>query len=106
MAYEDKNKFVDSITKINKHAKKANMKLIYSTSRISPTAVPKRLLNSFELLLCGVITMSDSRYLGVPFYEGNSPAMTQYDFILYDQYPRKLGKKDTGFSLPSSSDES
>ena len=86
MAYEDPEKFVDSVVKINKFAEKANVKLIYSTSRVSdPIAVPKELLKSFELLLCGVISIDDSKYPGVPNYQLNSPGMIQYDFVLYEQ---------------------
>lgn len=67
MAAINQARFDAALIKINKNAKKANMKVIYSTSRPSADVVSKQLLNSFELIVAGKLaSKADSKYLGTP----------------------------------------
>ena len=69
----------DSDIEIIKNAKKANIKLIYSTSRPAVTMISSRLLQTFDLVLTGQLASSDdAEYLGVPYIQ----KMDQYSFLV------------------------
>jgi DNA segregation ATPase FtsK/SpoIIIE-like protein len=76
----DTNRFSNALITINENAKDANMKLLYDTSRPSPEdVIPKRLLDSFDLVLAGQLASKiDADYLGVPYQEN----IEQYGFII------------------------
>jgi DNA segregation ATPase FtsK/SpoIIIE-like protein len=79
MAALDQKRFDNAVIKINKNAKKANIKLIYSTSRPAVSMISIRLLQSFDLLLTGQLASSDdAKYLGVPYIK----KMDQYSFLV------------------------
>ncbi len=65
MAALNQTRFDNSLISINKIAKSANIKVIYSTSRPAPDVVSSRLLNSFDLILAGTLVDTDYEYLGV-----------------------------------------
>ena len=72
-------RFDSLVETINKNAKKANMKLIYSTSVINPDTISKRLMKSFDLILVGHQYDSEARkYLGV----SDTDDFTEYGFIV------------------------
>lgn len=61
------DRFVPAVMTINEYAKAANMKLIYSTSRLDSVTVPPELRDSFDLILSGYLaTLQDEDYIGVP----------------------------------------
>ena len=61
------DRFVPAVMTINKYAKAANMKLIYSTSRLDSVTVPPELRDSFDLILAGALaTFTNEEYIGVP----------------------------------------
>ena len=67
MAFTDQSRFDNAVIKINKHAKQANIKLVYSTSRPSPKTISMKLLDSFDLIVVGDLANDrDYTYLGVP----------------------------------------
>lgn len=67
MAVQYPDRFVPAVIEINKHAERANMKLIYSTSRAGGQAIPPELRDSFDLILAGTMaTLKDEEYIGVP----------------------------------------
>lgn len=82
MAAIDQKRFDDSVITINKHAKQANMKLMYSTSRPSPDVVSKQLIESFELILSSTLALNgDDKYLGVP----NGTKIKPYEFAVIER---------------------
>lgn len=84
MAAIDQDRFDKAVITINNNAAEANIKLIYSTSRPSPDVISKKLLKSFDLLLCGPLANADYSYLGVQIIELN-----QYQFSITEQKDRK-----------------
>ena len=82
MACRDQKRFDKLVTTINKNAKKANMKLIYSTSSPRPDTVSKELLESFDLVLAGRRTGGYDNYLGVP---EEQPLLSDYSFIVVER---------------------
>lgn len=81
MAVTDQERFDNAVMKINRNARKANMKLIYSTSRPGSDAISKQLLNTFDLIVAGQLASdTDSKYLGVPKAPNNEP----YSFTIVD----------------------
>ncbi len=81
MAVTDQDRFDNAVMQINRNAHKANMKLIYSTSRPGADAVSKQLLDSFDLIVAGQLASDkDYDYLGVPKASNNEP----YSFTIVD----------------------
>ena len=80
-AMMNQKRFDDSVITINQNARKANMKLIYSTSRPCDKTVSKRLLHSFELILTGPLQDCDYDYLEVPRVSD----LKLYDFALTEK---------------------
>ena len=81
IACEDQVRFDNAVITINENASKANIKLIYSTSRPGEDAVSKRLLHSFELVLNGPLVESDYDYLKVSRVSYLKP----YDFAVTER---------------------
>lgn len=97
MAAVDQKRFDKAVITINKYAKDANMKLVYSTSRPAPDVVSKKLLASFDLLLVGQLASKvDAKHLGVPYSE----KLDRYSFLvsqhddLYDSNGKKYKMMD------------
>lgn len=65
MACIDQTRFDNALITINQNAKKANMKLIYSTSSPRLDTVSMRLLNSFDTILAGIMPDGHYGYLGI-----------------------------------------
>ena len=83
MSYLDQQRFDDSVITINKYAKQANIKLIYSSSRVSPDTISKKLLKSFDLVLAGKLNNDEAyAYLGIPKAKNLPP----YSFTIIDKY--------------------
>ena len=87
LAATDQARFDKAVITINRHAKQANMKLIYSTSRPAPDVVSKEIIASFDLILSGSIhSRVDAKHLGIPYRNNVDPysfLVTQHDDI-YD----------------------
>ncbi len=74
MAMVDQKRFDTAILKINKNAKAANMKLIYSTSVPAENRISKNLLRSFDLIVAGQLASDeDHKHLGVPIIKNREP---------------------------------
>lgn len=66
MARKDQKRFDDAVSTINKNAKAANMKLIYSTSAPFDQTISERLMKSFDLIVSGQLASeADANYLGI-----------------------------------------
>ena len=77
----DQKRFDNAVIKINQNAKKANMKLIYSTSSPRTDVISKQLMSSFDLIVAGqLMNKSDYAYLGVPIIKDTE----QYSFTVVD----------------------
>lgn len=83
-AVTDPGKFASAVTTINKNAPKANMKLIYSTSRINANLLPQELRGSFELLLIGDL-VKDEDYQILGFKRKEMRLLTGWDFNIVNQ---------------------
>lgn len=87
----DTERFSNALITINKNAKNANMKLLYDTSRPSPDdVIPKRLLDSFELVLLGQ-QASNNNYAALGFDKENMHQLKGYHFNLIDQTEETQG---------------
>lgn len=83
MAALDQVRFDTAVIDINKHAKKANMKLVYSTSSPRDSVVSRELQHSFDLTLAGKLNSSfDYEMLGVPEPKPHN----MYDFVVVQQH--------------------
>lgn len=80
MSCLDQSRFDNAVTKINKYAKQANIKLIYSTSRVSPDTISMKLLKSFDLIAAGKLYEDAYSYLGLPIPKNQPP----YSFMIVD----------------------
>ncbi len=79
MARLDQNRYEKYFTEITSHAQSANIKIIYSTSVISPQTVSKRLIGACEVILVGHQYDSEARqYLGVP----DTDDFPEYSFVV------------------------
>lgn len=79
MALTDQERFDRAVVTINANAKKANMKLIYSTSRTAASAVSEKLLASFDLIMVGQLADPDhAKQLGIPYAE----KLDRFSFLL------------------------
>lgn len=80
MSVHDQKKFDKAVIQINEYAKQANLKLVYSTSRIAEDTISKRLLDSFDLLLVAPLYSNhDYKLLGI-----EAPANHEnYTFIVH-----------------------
>lgn len=66
LAAQYPGRFHDAMMKINKNAKRANMKLIFSTSRPSVDILPEDFINSFDLILSGTLASEiDEKTVGI-----------------------------------------
>lgn len=75
----DQKRFDAAVITINTNAKKANMKLVYSTSRPSPDVVSKELIASFDLIMTGQLASeADAKHLGVSYRAKSEP----YSFLV------------------------
>lgn len=81
MACLDQTRFDNALMKINRNAKQADMKLLFSTSRPAPDVISKQLMDSFDLIVAGELASEiDHKYLGVPV----SKNLEKYSFTIVD----------------------
>lgn len=82
MAVQFPGRFHDALIKINKNAKQANMKLMFSTSRPAPDVITPELRDSFDLILSGQLASNvDEEYLGLP----STSKLNKYEFLVKEQ---------------------
>lgn len=86
MAVLDQKRFDNAIIKINNNTKEANMKLIYSTSRISPQTVSERLKDSFDLIVAGQLNSVESyKFIGATATDVKNHKL--YEFMIKSKQP-------------------
>lgn len=79
MAAQYPGRFHSAVIRINENAKRANMKLIFSTSRPSPDIIPSDFRDSFDLILSGILASeADEKTLGMP----GATKLNQYEFLV------------------------
>lgn len=79
LAAQYPGRFHDAVIKINANAKRANMKLMFSTSRPSPDITPVDFRDSFDLILRGILASeADEKTLGMP----GATNLNYYEFIV------------------------
>jgi DNA segregation ATPase FtsK/SpoIIIE-like protein len=79
LAYVYPGRFQNAVMKINSSAKKANMKLIFSTSRPSTDIITPEFRDSFDLILCGTLASeTDESILGIP----GATSLVAHEFIV------------------------
>ncbi len=79
MAVQYPGRFQNAVIKINCNAQKANMKLMFSTSRPSRDIITPEFRDSFDLILSGVLATSyDEETLGVP----GASVLNRFEFIV------------------------
>lgn len=67
LAAQYSGRFPAAVMKINANAKRANMKLIFSTSRPSPDIITPNFRDSFDLILSGTLASeADEKTMGIP----------------------------------------
>lgn len=80
LAVQYPGRFHESVISINKNAHRANMKLIFSTSRPSRDIITPALRDSFDLILTGVLaSRADEETLGT------RGSLTAHDFMVKEQ---------------------
>lgn len=76
-------RFYDAIKTINRFAKQANMKLIFSTSRPSRDIIPPDFLDSFDLVLSGALASEvDEKTVNMP----GATKIQPYTFMLRENH--------------------
>ena len=79
MAAQYPGRFHNVVIRINENAKRANMKLMFSTSRSSPDIIPSDFRDSFDLILSGILASeADEKTLGMP----GATKLNQYEFLV------------------------
>lgn len=79
LAAQYPGRFQDAVMKINANAKRANMKLIFSTSRPSPDIIPSNFRDSFDLILSGTLASeADEKTMGIP----GATSLLPHEFIV------------------------
>ena len=82
MAALDYARFEGALITLNKLAKDANMKIIYSTSRPSPDVLSDKLAESFELILTGELQDADRIRLNIT---DESVKIEKYSFLVKER---------------------
>ena len=79
LAVQYPERFRDAVMKINANAKRANLKLIFSTSRPSPDIITPIFRDSFNLILSGTLASeADERTMGIP----GAASLQPHEFIV------------------------
>ena len=82
MAAQYPKRFHSAVVRINKKAKQANMKLIFSTSRPSIDIIPSYFRLSFDLILSGTLASKiDERTMDMP----GASSINRYEFLVKEQ---------------------
>lgn len=80
LAAQYTNRFHEAVMAINKNAERANIKLIFSTSRPSRDIIPPDFRDSFDLMLSGGLASKvDEEYIGV---SGAYGMAFPYEFVV------------------------
>lgn len=82
MAALDYTRFEEALMTLNRLAKDANMKIIYSTSRPSPDVLADKLAENFELILAGELEDADTERLGIT---NQSARLEKYSFLVKER---------------------
>ncbi len=82
MAALDHARFERALTTLNKLAKDANMKIVYSTSHSSPNIVSDKLAESFELILAGELQDIDRARLNIT---DETVGLEKYSFLVKER---------------------
>jgi ABC-type dipeptide/oligopeptide/nickel transport system ATPase component len=85
MACRDQKRFDKLVTTISENAKKANMKLVYSTSSPRPDTVSNKLLESFELVLVGNFSYDHWLYEYFGISKESRPTLSDYEFLVVER---------------------
>ena len=88
MSCRDQNRFDNALIIINQNAKKANMKLIYSTSSPRVDTVSMRLLDSFDEILAGIMPDGHYEYLGI-----TPQPLSRFEFMEINRANTKDGSR-------------
>lgn len=79
LAAQYPDRFHKAVMTINSRAKKANMKLIFSTSSPRPEIIPPDFRDSFDLILSGILASNvDEENLGMP----GTALMSPHEFLV------------------------
>lgn len=79
LAVQYPDRFHDAVMRINTNAKRANMKLIFSTSRPSSDIIPSDFRDSFDLILSGTLASeADEKTMGV----SGATSLPAHEFIV------------------------
>jgi DNA segregation ATPase FtsK/SpoIIIE-like protein len=79
LAAQYPERFQKAVLKINRYARDANIKFIFSTSRAAPSVIPEDMRDSFDLILAGnLASKSDEEYLGIP----NATSLELHEFAV------------------------
>lgn len=79
LAVQHPARFHSAVMKINANAKRANMKLIFSTSRPSPDIITPDFRDSFDLILSGTLASeADERTMKIP----GATSLQPHEFIV------------------------
>lgn len=81
LAAQYPGRFHDAVMKINANAMRANMKLVFSTSRPSPDIIPSKFRDSFDLILSGTLASEfDEDTVGIQ----GATSLPPYEFIVQE----------------------
>ncbi len=81
MSILDQARFDNAVVTINRNARDANMKLLYSTSRPGPKEVSGKLSQSFDLILAAELSREDRDRLELPVADN----LSRYDFTVTER---------------------
>lgn len=75
-------RFQKAVLTINRYAKQANFKFIFSTSRPSNDIIPEDVRDSFDIILSGrLASETDATYLGIPY----DTSLNNYEFAVKEK---------------------
>ena len=79
LAVQYPDRFHNVVMKINTNAERANMKLIFSTSRLSSDIITPHFRDSFDLILSGTLASeADEKTIGIP----GAASLKLHEFIV------------------------
>jgi len=85
MACQNQSRFDEALITINQNAKKANMKLIYSTSSPRPDTISKELVDSFNLVLIGILSYDHWLYDYFDISKESRPTLSDFEFLVVER---------------------
>lgn len=82
----DQQRFDNAVIKINNNAEKANIKLIYSTSRVDRSTISEELQKSFDLVLAGLQPKINYEKIGID----NNKVTDRFEFQIINNHSSKI----------------